>query len=641
MLDAIRAASQNWLGRIVVAVIMGFIILSFGLWGVGYVFSSFGANQLARVGNTEIGIDAYREAYQRALQNLEQQRQQAITNEQARQFGLDRQVLVQLVSDAILDQEAKTLGLAMSDKDLAHVILEDDRFKGTGGKFDRLAFDAQLRNAGTTERRFVTELRRDYLRREQTLPLEQGLQVPNALLEVMNRYVNETRSIDYFVLLPAAAGTIDPPNDEALKAFYEVRRDLYRTPEYRKIVVLALTPSALAKAMTVSEAEVTKRYEDVKAQRYTQPEKRKIDQILLPDEAAANAASAKIDASESFEQLAAERNPADKYIDIGTVAKTGLVDKAIADVAFALPEGAVSKPVKGQFGWALVRVEKIIPAQETPFEQVKAEIEKELAQTKAHREIGKMRDEIEDRRASGKTLAEAAGGTALTPRTIEAIDANGRGKDGQPVADLADAQALLKAVFASDVGVDNEPIENRDGGLLWFEIGGIDPARQQTLDEVKPQVEQAWQEEERGRRLTAKATDIVKKLGSGEKLEAIAAAEGNLEVKHNSSVKRSGATGLTQTAVAQIFNVGVDGAGSAPAEGGGRLIFQVLDASVQPIDLISADFSKLADQVKAALANDVLTEYLGDLRGQMGVSVNQHALQTALGSPADNQADTQ
>ncbi|MGP0060162.1 MAG: SurA N-terminal domain-containing protein [Beijerinckiaceae bacterium] len=639
MLDALRAATQSLPGRIII----GLISLCFVGWGVSSAINSFvTSSQFVRVGNTDIGVGAYREAYQRALQNLQQQRQQAITNEQARELGLDRQVLVQLVSDAILDQQAKSLGLAMSDKDLARSLLEDDRFKGTTGKFDRLAFDARLRNAGTTERRFVTELRRDYLRREQTLPLEQGLQVPNALLEVMNRYVNETRSIDYFVLLPAAAGTIDSPNDEALKAFYDVRRDSYRTPEYRKIVVLALTPSALEKATTVSEEEVTKRYEDVKAQRYAQPEKRKIDQILLPDEAAANAASAKIDAGESFDQLAAERSPADKYIDLGALAKPELADKAIAEVAFALPEGAVSKPVKlGQFGWALVRVEKIIPAHDTPFEQVKADLEKELAQTKVRREISKLRDEIEDRRASGKTLAEAAVGTTLTPRTIEAIDANGRDKDGQPVADLREAQALLKAVFASDVGVDNEPIESRDGGMLWFEIGAIEPARQRTLEEVKPQVEQAWQEEERGRRLATKAADLVKKLGSGEKLEAIAAAEGNLEVKHNSSVKRSGTTGLTQTATAQIFNVGVDSAGSAPAEGGGRLIFQVLDASVQPIDIMSADFSKLADQVKAALANDVLTEYLGDLRGQMGVSVNQRALQTALGSPADNQADNQ
>jgi peptidyl-prolyl cis-trans isomerase D len=637
MLDALRAMSKNWIGRIIFAVLMIVMILSLGFLGVGYVFTSFGANQLARVGNTDIGIEAYREAYQRTLQNLEQQTQRAITNEQARQFGLDRQVLVQLISDAILDQEAHTLGLAMSDKDLARVIREDPRFKGTSGKFDRLAFDAQLRNAAATERQFTGELRQDYLRREQTLPLEHGLEVPTALLEMMNRYVNETRSVDYFVLPPSAAGAIEAPSEEALKAFYDIRHNLYRTPEYRKIVVLSLTPAALAKAMTTSDEEIKARYDEVKAQRYAQPEKRRIDQILLPDEAAADAAFAKIAAGETFDQIAAERDQTAKDIDLGTMAKDALVDKAIAEAAFALPEGGVSKPTKTQFGsWALLRAVKIDPAHLTPFEEVKADIEKELARSKARQEIGRIRDEIEDRRASGKTLAEAAAGTTLTPRTIDAIDVNGRGKDGQPVADLIDAPALLKAVFASDVGVDNEPIESRDLGTTWFEIAGIEAARQQTLEEVKPQVEQAWRDEESGRLLAAKATELVKKIEGGEKLEALAAAEGNLEIKHNGNVKRAGATDLSQVAVVQIFNVGINGAGSAPADGGGRLVFQVLDAVVPPVDLQSADFVKLVDQVKAALSNDVLSQYLGDLRGKMGTSINQRALQTALGAPTDN-----
>jgi peptidyl-prolyl cis-trans isomerase D len=637
MLDALRAMSKNWMGRIIFALLMIVMILSLGFLGVGYVFSSFGANQLARVGNTDIGIEAYREAYQRTLQNLEQQAQRAITNEQARQFGLDRQVLVQLISDAILDQEANTLGLAMSDKDLARLIREDPRFKGTSGKFDRLSFDAQLRNTGTTERHFTGELRQDYLRREQTLPLEQGLQVPTALLEMMNRYVNETRSVDYFILPPSAAGTIEAPSEDALKAFYDIRHNLYRTPEYRKIVVLSLTPTALAKAMTASEDEIKARYDDVKAQRYAQPEKRKIDQILLPDEAAANDAAAKIAAGTSFDQVATEHGQSAQDIDLGAKAKSELIDKAIAEAAFALPEGGVSKPTKTQFGsWALLRIAKIDPAHLTPYEEVKGDIEKELARSKARQEISRIRDEIEERRASGKTLTEAAAGTALTPRTIEAIDANGRGKDGQPITDLIDAPALLKAVFASDVGVDNEPIESRDLGTTWFEIAGIEPARQQTLDEVKAQVEEAWKDDESGRRLAAKAAELVKKIDGGEKLEALAAAEGKLEIKHNSSVKRSGATDLSQVAVVQIFNVGINGAGSAPADGGGRMVFQVLDAVVPPLDMQSADFAKLADQVKSALTNDVLSQYLGDLRGKMGTTINQRALQTALGTPADN-----
>jgi len=637
MLDALRAASQKWFGRLILAIILGVIILSFGIWGVGDVFRNFGANQLARVGSADITVEAYRDAYQRALQNIQQQMQQAITDEQARRFGLDRQVLTHLLSDAVLDQAAKSYGLAMSDKELAQSLVEDERFKGAGGKFDRQSFEAQLRNAGVTERRFTSELRDEYLRRQQTTPLTEGLAVPNVMLEALNRYANEIRSVDYLVLPPSAAGTIEAPSPEALTSFYDIRRDLYRTPEYRKIVVLSLTPAALTTGMTVTDAEIEKRYQDLKAERYTKPETRKIDQILFPDEAAAQAAFDKIAGGETFEQLATDRKLTDKDIDLGTVAKSALVDKAIAEAAFALPVGEVSKPVKAQFGWALLRVTNIIPVQETPLESVKADLEKALIQVKARRELSRIRDEIEDRRSAGKALAEAIAGTGLTLRTIDAIDARGHDKSGNPVADLPDPQSLLKAVFASDVGVDNEPIANRDGGTTWFEIVAVEPARQQTFDEVKSLVEQGWQDEERGKRLAAKAADLVKKLQGGEKLQAIAEAEGNLEIKHDGSVKRSGGEGLSQTAVAQIFNVGIGGSGSAPADGGGRLIFQVLDAVVPPIDPQSADFNKLADQVKTALGNDLTGQYLGDWQHLIGVSINQHAVQTALGASPDGQ----
>lgn len=636
MLDALRAASQSWFGRILFGGFLGVIIIAFGYWGTGDVFRNFGANQLARVGSVDIGVETYRDAYRRALQELQQQMGQAITNEQARQFGLDRQVLSHLVSESLLDQESARLGLAMSDKELAQAIVDDPRFKGPGGKFDRQQFNMQLQNAGMTERRFTDELRGEFLRREQVVPLQQGLELPNVLLEAMNRYTNETRSIDYIILPASAAGEIAPPTPEALKTFYDARRDLYRTPEYRKIVVLSLSPAELAKTITVSDADLEKRYDEVKATRYSEPERRSIEQIVFPDEASAKAAADKIAAGETFDAIAAERKLTQKDIELGTVAKSALIEKPVADAAFALAEGAVSPPVKTQFGWALLRVTKIEPAGVKPFEEVKADLEKELKNTRARDAVSKLHDQIEDRRSAGKTLAEAAAGTGLSPRTIDAVDAKGTDKDGKAVADLPDPQALLKAVFASDIGVDNEPIDTRDGGTVWFEVAGIEPARQQTLEEVKPLVEKAWLDDERNHRLVTKAADIVKKIQGGEKLEAIAAAEGNLEVKHDGSVKRSGGAGLAQNAVVQVFNVPVGGAGTATTEGG-RMIFQVLDASVQPIDEKSADFAKLGAQVKEALGNDLVSEYLEDLQNRMGVNINQRALQTVLGSPADGQ----
>jgi peptidyl-prolyl cis-trans isomerase D len=638
MLTALRTASKSWTGKVIFAILLILMIVGLGNWGVGYVSVNFGANQLARVGNTDIAIDAYHRAYQRALQNLQMQLRQGITDAQARQFGLDRQVLSQLLSETVLDQEAKSLGLAMSDKDLARSIVSDNRFKGPGGGFDRRSFERLWRDNGPSEDYFRRELRREYLRREQTVPLQQGLAVPTAMLEAMNRYANETRSIDYIVLPPAAVGDIEAPSLEALNAFFDVRHDIYRTPEYRKVAILALTPAALAETIAVTDADLEKRYEELKATRYSEPEKRRLGQILLPDEAAAEAAYAKIAEGASFEQVAADNKFSDKDIDLGTLTRAQLVDKAVADAAFSLAAGTVSKPVKTQFGqWALLRVTDIVPAQEKAFAEVKSDIEKDLKQAKARQELGKVRDAIERVRDTGKPLAEAVAGTGLKLRTVDAMDSSGRDADGKPITDLPDPQALIKAVFASDVGVDNEPIIGRDGSTTWFEIVSVDRARQQTLEDVKPLVEHAWQEDERGRRLAAKAAELVKRLKGGEKLEALAASEGNLQVMHNGGVKRSGAAGFSQNTVIQIFNVNVGEAGTASDEAGGRLVFQVLDAAVPPLDATSPDFTKLAAQTKSTLANDVIGEYLTDLQDRMGVSFNQRALHTVLGGEADTQ----
>jgi peptidyl-prolyl cis-trans isomerase D len=638
MLTALREASKSWTGKVIFAILLLLMIVGLGNWGVGYVSVNFGANQLARVGNTDIAIDAYHRAYQRALQNLQMQLRQGLTDAQARQFGLDRQVLSQLVSETVLDQEAKSLGLAMSDKDLARSIIADNRFKGPGGTFDRRGFERLWRDNGPTEDYFRRELRREYLRREQTISLQQGLAVPTAMLEAMNRYANETRSIDYFVLPAAAVGDIEAPSEEALNAFFGVRHDMYRKPEYRKVVILALTPAALAETIVVTDADVEKRYQELKATRYSEPEKRKLQQILLPDEAAAEAAYAKIAEGATFAQVAADNKLTDKDIDLGTLTRTQLVDKAVAEAAFSLAAGTVSKPVKTQFGqWALLRVTDIVAAQEKPLADVKSDIEKDLKQAKARQELGKVRDAIERARDAGKALAKAAEGTGLTLRTADTMDASGRDADGKPIADLPDAQALIKAIFASDVGVDNEPLIGRDGSTTWFEIVSIDRARQQTLDDVKPLVEHAWREDERGKRLAAKAAELVKRLKGGEKLEALAASEGNLQVMHNGDIKRSGAAGFSQNAIIQIFNVNVGEAGSASDEAGGRLVFQVLDAAVPPLDATSPDFVKLAEQVKSTLGNDLAGEYLTDLQDRMGVSFNQRALRTVLGGEAETQ----
>ncbi len=118
------------------AVVMGVLIVSFGVWGIADIFKGFGQSKLATIGSTEISIEAFRQIYNDRLQTLSRQFGRPLTQEQARLFGLDRQVLQQVVAEAALDEEARRMGLGQSDAETLRVIHNDPNFRGINGQFE-------------------------------------------------------------------------------------------------------------------------------------------------------------------------------------------------------------------------------------------------------------------------------------------------------------------------------------------------------------------------------------------------------------------------------------------------------------------------------------------------------------------------
>jgi peptidyl-prolyl cis-trans isomerase D len=639
MMDRLRTASQGIFGRLVMALILGVTIIGFGFWGIGDIFRGYDANELARAGSARITVDMYRNAYQTELQRVEQNAKRAITNEEARRLGLDRQVLARLLTDAVLDQEAQKLGLAIGDADIAKEIRKDDSFKGPDGKFDKARFDAILRDNGFSEARFVSEQRAIDLRQYVSDAVISGIEVPKLMEDAIHRYKTETRSVDFVVLAPPAAGDIPKPTDAELQKYYDDRKSTYTAPEYRKLVTLAVIPADLVKPDAVSDADVQKRYDDTKAIRFVSPEKRTLQQIVFPSEAEATADEAKLTSGTSFQALAAERKLSDKDIDLGTVAMDAIPEKPTAEAAFALAEGAVSQPVKTQFGYVLVRAVKIFPRTEIPFITVSAQLRDEVAIIRAKTEAKALRDKIEEQRTAGKSLTEAAAAAALKVRTIDTVDAEGRDKENKPVEGLVEGPALLKAAFAAEVGSDTDMIPTASGGYSWFEAAGIEQARQLPLAEAKAKVEAGWHKDEVAKRLSAKADSLVKALNGGRALSTLAAAEGNLPVQHAGDVKRDGASTMPANVSAAVFAVANHKAGSAALPDGGRLVFQILDALVPPLDDKNPDFKKLMDQVKSSVLDDVLGEYLSRLEQQFDVKVNARALAAVSGADAGGGAN--
>ena len=398
-----------------------------------------------------------------------------------------------------------------------------------------------------------------------------------------------------------------------------------------------MPPPDLAKPDTVTDADA-KRFYDANAARFGTPERRQLEQIAFPTLEEAQAAAARLEKSElTFEALAKERGLSEKDIDLGLVTKSGMIDRAVADAAFALKEGETSAPIKGMFGTMLVHVVKIEPEKVKPFEEVAAEIKQTIATERARSEIAAIHDKVEDERAGGSRLTEIAQKLNLKARTIEAVDRQGRDPDGKPISDLPSTNVISSA-FGSDVGVENEPQQMAGGGYVWFEVLGVKPSRERTLDEVRAQVEQRWREAQVSERLKAKADEIIAKVKGGASLSDAASAEG-LNVQTTFGLKRSGNAGsLPPSVITAVFATPKDGVGSAEGKDGNeRIIFQVTDISVPAFDAASPDSRKITDTMRRSITEDLLAQYVARLQTDLGATINMDAVRRSVSGSSTDQ----
>src|SRR5258707_3614154 len=120
MLRGLRKASSNWLGKAVMAAVVGFLIISFAVWGIGDVFRGFGRSTVAKIGRTEITVEQFRVLYNDRLQQYSRQLGRPIGLEQARTLGLDRLVISQVLSEIVLDERARAIEPNLSDTEGAN-----------------------------------------------------------------------------------------------------------------------------------------------------------------------------------------------------------------------------------------------------------------------------------------------------------------------------------------------------------------------------------------------------------------------------------------------------------------------------------------------------------------------------------------
>jgi peptidyl-prolyl cis-trans isomerase D len=627
MLRGIHKASSNWIGRAVMGVVLGLIAISFGIWGIGDIFRGIGQSTVAKVGGAEIRIETFRQQYQDRLQQLGRQFNRPILPDQARALGLDRQFLNQMIADTAIDERTRTLRLGASDAEIAKQVTDMPAFKGINGQFDRARFEAVIRNGGYTEQRFLAEQRRNLVRQQLMNTISDQTFVPKTSLDVFNRFQNEERTVEYVLLGKAQAGDIPDPSPEALAKYFEERKVVFRAPETRKVTIVTLKPEDIAGRVEVSEDDLKKAYASRKA-RYETPERRKLKQIVFPNMDEAKAASEKLASGTTFEDIAKERGLKDTDIDLGNVTKTAVVDREVGNAAFELKNGEVSKPIEGRFGIAIVKVDAVEPATTKSFEDVSADLKRDISLERAKNEMTNVQEKVEDERLGGATLADAAKKFGLTPRVIESVDRTGKDAAGKPVADLPEGVELLSAVFSADVHGENEPLRlANNAGYVWYDVDSIAPAHDRKLEEVKDDVLVRYREDEITKALRAKATALVDKIKGGTSFADATKAD-DLKVEWRPGIKRGNTPApLSAAAVAEVFRTPKDGVGTVEgATTDERIVFRVTEIKVPPLDAESADSKRIDEALRQRNAEDIVAQYVSRLRDDVGVSVNYNLL---------------
>lgn len=632
MMDGMRKAGKSLVGRIVIAILFGFLIFSFALWGIGDIFRGYGGRTVASVGNANIDVEVYRQAFQQELQQISRRVGRNVTTDQAVMAGIDQQVLNRLIAEETLNESARLYRLGLPDDKLASMVTADQAFAGPDGKFDRQRFNDIIRQAGYTEQRFLNEQRQVALRQQLAQSIAGIPPAPKTIRDALTRYAHEERKIRFITIGEAELGTLPKPQDEALKSYFEDNKGAFKLPEYRNFNAIALRPTDLADAKSISDADAKAEYDRVKDQ-LGQPERRVVRQIVFQNKDEAKAASDKIKSGKTFADIAAERNLKDTDTNLGLVTERDIVDKTVASAVFKLEKDQVSDVIEGTFGSVIATVVEIQPAETVTFEQVADKIKTELALKKTRDVIRDLHDKVEDQRATAKPLDAIAKDLNLKLVSFEKIDRAGRDQSKTNLDGIPERDSLLNAVFSSDVGVDNEALTTRDGGYVWFDVTGITPSRDRTFDEARQDVEAAWSKDEISKAMSTKALALVDEINKGKSLDEVA-KDLKREIKTAEKLTRATrGNDVSQAVIIQAFSVPAKNAASAiGATASERVILVVDEVGLASTATTPAEISQIETDLRSGLSEDYASVFISRTQSDLGTKIHDPVRKQAIGT---------
>lgn len=611
-------SAGNAVSKGIVWVILLLLIIGLAGFGVG----GFGGSvrSIGLVGETEIETNRYARAIQQEIRSFEAQTGERLTFQQAQARGLDRIVLQRLVAIAAMEDEATELGISVGDAEIREEVLRTPAFQGLDGQFDRETYEFALDNANLTVAEYEDSLRQDIARTILQGAVVSGIRPPDVFVDALYAYAREQRDLTILRLTRNDLDTpVGEPSDVDIQAFYDANPEMFTLPERKQITYAWLRPEMLLDDVAVEEDALRRLY-DQRATEFNRPERRLVERLVLGDaEAARQAADAIAGGETDFDTLVEDRGLDLADIDLGEVARGDLSDAA-ADAVFGIDRTGVVGPAETDLGPALFRVNAILQATETPFEDVRDDLRVEYATGAARRMIEEQIEPVEDLLAGGATLEEIGDQTPFeTDQTFYSPEVASVAGD-----DIDAYEAFRTAAEAAEPGDFPELLELADGGLVALRVDEVVPPTLQPLDEVEVAVIEAWDAAQVSERLQARGDEIVAAADDG----------GSLDGAGGEIVRE---TGVLRDAFLENTPADLVLTAFGMEEGALRVVPGKPDVLVVRVDAITPPESDTEEalQIKESvvratgqgIAQDMTQAFTNALEAQKGIQLNSQAVQ--------------
>lgn len=625
MLQNIR---DNLTGKIAL-VVLGTIALSFVFVG-GANFTTIGSSYAAKVDGVDISVGQFESAYRDQIQANPQIA--ALPDEYRLQ--LRSNILEQLIQQRVIDNYLDEAGLMISDEQLSDIVHQFPEFQ-LDGRFDRDTYETVLSGAGITPAQFEASQKLN-LRRSQLQRAIRGSSIvpPSSYRRFLNLAFENRVVTTAQISAESVADEIDV-SDEMVVAFYEENPTMFNLPETADVEYVEIRRDEVAAEVSVTEEDLVAYY-DLNKDRYLQDEQRQARHILIlfdDDEAGAEAVAneiiTRVRSGESFQVLAAQYSKDGSTSanggDLGALPRTQMPD-ALGDAVFSMQEGVVKGPIKGEFGFHIVRLDKIIESGPLPYDQIRASLLTELQDEKAEglflaleRKLSDALFDATDIRALADAIgAEVQGVAGFARDSVEPFDGN------QIAVDAVYDPTVLSGATLSEV------IELDINRTVVFSVSKHNEATRDTLENVRDQVVATLTNNQSEFLMASRAQQMLDAVRGGEEFAAAAASVG--AAASAPSVVTRNAEDADQSLAVAVFTAlkptqGKPTLGSTRNDAGGYTVFS-LDAVIpgRPESIPLADRDAGKEQLVDQAGVGDFVAFVQALRANAEVIISEDAL---------------